>query len=40
MVEGALEKINDTAFELGNQPVCEGDDPIEINISFAREMLK
>lgn len=40
MIEGALEKINDTAFDLGNQPICEGDDPIEINVSFAREMLK
>lgn len=36
MPDGALERINDAAFEHANGPLTEGDDPIEIN----REILE
>ncbi|MGN7741520.1 TerB N-terminal domain-containing protein [Pseudomonas sp. 22526] len=38
MLDGALEQINDTAFELFNMPVTEGDDPIEINPDILDEL--
>jgi len=37
--DGALEKINDVAFEHGDEPFCEGDDPVEINANVAQELL-
>ena len=36
MPDGALERINDAAFEHANEPLTEGEDPIEIN----REILE
>lgn len=38
MLDGALERINDTAFELFDMPVTEGDDPIEINPEVLDEL--
>jgi uncharacterized tellurite resistance protein B-like protein len=39
LVDGALEAINNTAFERCDVPFSEGDDPIEIDVEVAREML-
>jgi len=36
--DGALEEINDAAFEVCDRPVCEGDDPIHVDPEVAREM--
>ncbi len=38
MLDGALEQVNDMAFELFNMPVTEGDDPIEINPDILDEL--
>ncbi|RMN13676.1 MULTISPECIES: tellurite resistance TerB family protein [Pseudomonas syringae group] len=38
MLDGALEQINDMAFELFDMPVSEGDDPIEINPDIWSEL--
>ncbi|WP_323614894.1 TerB N-terminal domain-containing protein [Pseudomonas putida] len=38
MLDGALEEINDKAFELFDMPVTEGDDPIEINPEILDEL--
>lgn len=38
MLDGALERINDTAFDLFDMPVTEGDDPIEINPDILDEL--
>ncbi|SUD69061.1 Tellurite resistance protein TerB [Pseudomonas putida] len=38
MLDGALERINDTAFELFDMPVTEGDEPIEINPEILDEL--
>lgn len=38
MLDGALERINETAFELFDMPVTEGDDPIEINPDILDEL--
>ncbi|WP_080265790.1 TerB N-terminal domain-containing protein [Pseudomonas syringae] len=38
MLDGALEQINDMAFELFDMPVFEGDDPIEINPDILSEL--
>jgi uncharacterized tellurite resistance protein B-like protein len=40
MLDGALEHLNDTAFDKYNKPLFEGTDPIEINQEIAREVLK
>jgi tellurite resistance protein len=37
MLDGALEHINEAAFELFDQPLTEGDDPLEINLELAKE---
>ena len=37
--DGALETLNDAAFEAVGEPVCEGSDPIDINRSAIEEML-
>ncbi len=37
--DGALEALNDAAFEAVGEPVCEGSDPIDINRSALEEML-
>ncbi|HEY8502296.1 MAG TPA: tellurite resistance TerB C-terminal domain-containing protein, partial [Solirubrobacterales bacterium] len=39
LVDGALEVINNAAFEHCDAPFSEGDDPIEINREVAKEML-
>lgn len=38
MLDGALEQINDMAFELFDMPISEGDDPIEINPDILSEL--
>jgi uncharacterized tellurite resistance protein B-like protein len=38
MLDGALEQINDMAFERFEMPVSEGDDPIEINPDILEEL--
>jgi uncharacterized tellurite resistance protein B-like protein len=37
--DGALETLNEAAFEAIGEPVCEGSDPIDINRSAIEEML-
>lgn len=36
---GALEALNEAAFEAVGEPVCEGSDPIDINNGAVKEML-
>lgn len=38
MLDGTLDTINDAAFDHFGGPFFEGDDPIEINLEFAREV--
>ncbi len=38
MAGGAMESINEAAFQLCDEPLLEGTDPIEVN-PFAREEL-
>lgn len=38
MLDGALEQINDMAFDRFNMPVTEGDDPVEINADILEEL--
>lgn len=38
MLDGALELINDFAFNKWNEALVEGDDPIELNTELAREL--
>ncbi|MEE5040667.1 TerB N-terminal domain-containing protein [Pseudomonas alliivorans] len=38
MLDGALEQINDMAFELFNMPISEGDDPVDINPDILSEL--
>lgn len=38
MLDGALEQINDMAFEQFDMPVSEGEDPIEINLEILEEL--
>jgi tellurite resistance protein len=37
--DGALEALNEAAFEAVGEPVCEGSDPIDINSYALKEML-
>jgi hypothetical protein len=37
--DGALEIVNEAAFEAVGEPVCEGTDPIEINTYALKEMM-
>jgi uncharacterized tellurite resistance protein B-like protein len=39
LVDGALEAINNAAFERCDAPFSEGDDPIEIDVEVTREVL-
>jgi uncharacterized tellurite resistance protein B-like protein len=39
MIDGALETVNEAAFELCGAPFCEGDQPIEVDSEVAKEML-
>lgn len=38
MLDGALERINDMAFDRFDMPISEGDDPIEINPDVLEEL--
>ena len=37
--DGALDTLNEAAFEAAGDPLAEGEDPMEINLEVAREML-
>jgi uncharacterized tellurite resistance protein B-like protein len=39
MPDGALDRINESAYEVAGEPVAEGDDPIEINRYAMGELL-
>ena len=39
MANGALERLNDMALEMGEDNIFEGEDPIEVNIPLIRELL-
>jgi small-conductance mechanosensitive channel len=39
MLDGALEIINEAAFETCDKPLVEGDDPIEVNAAVLKELL-
>jgi hypothetical protein len=39
MPEGAIDTLNEAAFEHIGGPVLEGDDPIEIDVAAAKELL-
>ena len=39
MPAGAIETINDVAFELCDEPMIEGDDPLEVNKFAIKELL-
>lgn len=39
LVDGALEEVNNAAFDLCDAPFVEGDDPIEVHVEVAEEML-
>ena len=39
MPAGAIETINDAAFERCDEPLLEGDDPLEVNDEALRELL-
>jgi hypothetical protein len=38
MPDGAIDIINERAFELAGSPVLEGDDPIEVDVAIAKEL--
>ena len=38
VLDGALEQINDMAYERFDMPVTEGDDPVEINTDILEEL--
>ncbi|WP_187365830.1 TerB N-terminal domain-containing protein [Trebonia kvetii] len=40
MPDGALEVVNEAAFELAGDPATEGSDPIEVNTDVAKEILR
>jgi uncharacterized tellurite resistance protein B-like protein len=37
--DGALDAINEAALEASGEPVCEGDDPIDVNANVLQELL-
>ena len=39
MASAALEQFNDMAYEVCDEPIFEGDDPVEVNIALAKELL-
>lgn len=39
MPDGALECLNEAAFEHYDEPLCEGEDPLELNLAVLRELL-
>jgi len=40
MLDGALERVNDAAFDKFNKPLLDGLDPVEINQELAHEVLQ
>ncbi len=40
MLDGALEHINEAAYDSFDAPFTEGDDPIDINQDILKELLK
>lgn len=34
MLDGALEQINEAAFDAFDEPLCEGDEPLEVNVEL------
>lgn len=40
LLDGALERINEAAFDTYDQPFCEGDDPVEINKDVVKEVMQ
>jgi uncharacterized tellurite resistance protein B-like protein len=40
MPDGALEIVNEAAFEAAGEPACEGTDPVEINSDAVKEILR
>jgi TerB N-terminal domain/TerB-C domain/Tellurite resistance protein TerB len=40
MPDGALEIVNEAAFEAAGEPACEGSDPVEINSDAVKEILR
>jgi|GEM_PF-2111759 len=38
LLDGAMERINEAAFDICDQPFCEGDDPVEINQELLKEI--
>jgi tellurite resistance protein len=40
MPDGALEIVNEAAFDATGEPACEGSDPVEINSDAAKEILR
>jgi sirohydrochlorin ferrochelatase len=37
--EGALDTINEAALDRCGEPLCEGDDPVTVTVSVAKELL-
>jgi hypothetical protein len=40
MPDGALEIVNEAAFDAAGEPACEGSDPVEINTDVVKEILR
>ena len=40
MPDGALEIVNEAAFDLAGEPVTEGSDPVEVNTDVVKEILR
>lgn len=38
MLDGAMELINEAAFDAFDEPLCEGDDPISVNIELLEKL--
>ena len=39
MLDGALDTLNEAAYEVAGDPLTDGDDPIYIDLDVAQEML-
>jgi tellurite resistance protein len=40
MPDGALEIVNEAAFDATGEPACEGSDPVEVNTDVVKEILR
>lgn len=38
MLDGALEQVNEAAFDAFDEPLCEGDDPIDVNAELLEKI--